>query len=317
MWWKKRPINWQKNSDKLAHFNQMIHKTVLLHESIEKLNLKPGAIYFDGTLGGAGHSSKVCSDFGGTVRIIATDMDSLAISNAKEKLSGFGCKADLILSNYRHIDTVLTNLGVEKVDGILFDLGLSSDQLDASGRGFTFRNDEPLFMTFSADEQKVNAKVILNNWQEETIADILYGYSDERYSRRIARAIVEARKLKPIDTTFQLVEIIRNAVPKAYQRGKTHFATKTFQALRIAVNDEITALKEGMSKGWSFLKNGGRMAIISFHSVEDREVKNFFRDKVKSGEGKHINKKPIIPTDEEIQQNPRSRSAKLRVIEKI
>jgi len=295
----------------------MIHKTVLLNESIEKLNLKPGAIYFDGTLGGAGHSSKVCSDFGGTVRIIATDKDTLAVNNAKEKLSKLGCNADLVLSDYRHLDTVLTNLNIDKVDGILLDLGLSSDQLDVSGRGFTFRNDEPLLMTFSEVEQKVDAKVILNNWSEETIADILYGYSDERYSRRIAKAIVSARKIKPIETTFQLVEIIRNAVPFAYQKGKTHFSTKTFQALRIAVNDEITALKEGMEKGWEFLKKGGRMAIISFHSVEDREVKNFFKDKAKNGEGKLINKKPIIPNDEEIKENPRSRSAKLRVIEKI
>ena len=295
----------------------MIHKTVLLNESIEKLNLKSGAIYFDGTLGGAGHSAKVCSDFGDTIRIIATDKDSLAIRNAKEKLSSLNCNPDLILSDYRHLDIVLTNLGIEKVDAILLDLGLSSDQLDASGRGFTFKNDEPILMTFSEEEQKVNAKVILNNWSEETIADILYGYSDERYSRRISKAIILARENKPIETTFQLVEIIRGAVPAGYQRGKTHFATKTFQALRIAVNDEITALKEGMKKGWEFLNTKGRMAIISFHSVEDREVKNFIRNKVKNGEGKFINKKPIIASEDEVRENPRSRSAKLRVIEKI
>ena len=295
----------------------MIHKTVLLNESIENLNLKKGDIYFDGTLGGAGHSSKVCSDFKGGVRIIATDKDMLAIRNAEIKFSKLGCKPDLILSDFRHLDIVLTNLGVEKVDGILLDLGLSSDQLDVSGRGFTFRNDEPLLMTFSENEQKVDARIILNNWSEETIADILYGYSDERYSRRIAKAIILARKIKPIETTFQLVDIIKNAVPKGYQRGKTHFATKTFQALRIAVNDEITALKDGLKKGWDFLKIGGRIAIISFHSVEDREVKIFFRDQVKNGVGKLINKKPIIASDEEVQENPRSRSAKLRVIEKI
>ncbi len=295
----------------------MIHKTVLLNESIEKLNLKDGSIYFDGTLGGAGHSSKVCSDFGDKVRIIATDRDNLAIRNAEEKLSKLGCKADLILSDYRNIDAVLKNLGVGKVDAILLDLGLSSDQLDASGRGFSFKNNEPLLMTFSEDNQKVDAQVILNNWSEETIADILYGYSDERYSRRIAKAVVSARKIKPIMTTFDLVEIIRSAVPAVYQRGKTHFATKTFQALRIAVNDEITALKDGMRKGWELLNIGGRMAIISFHSVEDREVKFFFKNKSKNEEGKLINKKPIIPTDEEVRENPRSRSAKLRVIEKI
>ncbi len=295
----------------------MIHKTVLLNESIEKLNLKSGQIYFDGTLGGAGHSLKVCSDFKNTVRIIATDRDIIAIKNAEEKLSKQGCKADLILSDYRNIETVLNNLGVKKVDGILLDLGISSDQLDVSGRGFTFRNDEPLIMTFSEEKQKVNAEVILNDWGEETIIDILSGYSDERYSRRIAKAIILARKIKPIKTTFQLVEIIKNAVPTGYQRNKTHFATKTFQALRIAVNDEITALKEGMNKGWEQLNSGGRMAIISFHSVEDREVKNFMRNKVNNKEGKYINKKPIIPSDGEISENPRSRSAKLRVIEKM
>lgn len=296
----------------------MIHKTVLLNESIKNLNLKRGSIYFDGTLGGAGHASKVCLDFGGDVKIIGTDRDPLAIKNADKKLSDLGCKADLVLSDYRNLDVVLTNLGIEKVDGILFDLGLSSDQLDLSGRGFSFKRDEPLLMTFSDKDkdQKVNAQIILNNWSEETIADILYGYSDERYSRRIARAIVSERKIHPIETTFQLVEIIRKAVPVQYQRSKKHFATKTFQALRIAVNDEITALKEGMEKGWGFLKKGGRMAIISFHSVEDREVKIFFRKKVKGGEGDFITKKPILPTREEIAQNSRSRSAKLRVIEK-
>lgn len=294
----------------------MIHKTVLLNESIDSLNLKDGSIFFDGTLGGAGHSLKVCSDFKNKVKIIATDRDALAIRNATEKFSKTVCKPKLILSNYRDLDKVLVDLGIDKVDGILFDLGLSSDQLDISGRGFSFKNDEPLLMTFAENEQKIDAGVIVNNWGEETIADILYGYSDEKYSRRIAKAIIEGRKLKPIKTTYELIEIIRNAVPKAYQRGKIHFATKTFQALRIAVNDEITALKEGMDKGWQFLRDGGRMAIISFHSVEDREVKNYFRDKVKMGEGKLINKKPITPKEQEIKENSRSRSAKLRVIEK-
>jgi len=295
----------------------MIHKTVLLNESIDSLNLKPGATYFDGTLGGAGHSLKVCSDFDNKVRIIATDRDMLAIRNAKEKFSKSNCKADFILSDYRNLDKVLTDLNVNFVDGILLDLGLSSDQLDISGRGFTFKKDEPILMTFSEGEQTINAKKILNDWGEETIANILYGYSDERYSRRIAKAIIQARLKKEIETTSELVEIIKQAVPVGYQKGKTHFATKTFQALRIAVNDEITALKEGMNKGWQFLKVGGRIAIISFHSVEDREVKNFFRDKVKMGEGKLINKKPITSSGEELKENPRARSAKLRVIQKI
>ncbi len=296
----------------------MIHKTVLLNEAIENLNLKPGKIYFDGTLGNAGHAQKVCSLFNSEIKVVAVDRDIDAVNNAKEKLSKLGCDYYIILSDYRKMDVVFENLEIKKVDAVLFDLGLSSDQLDLSGRGFSFKNDEPLLMTFSTEaENRVTAETILNDWQEETIADILYGYSDERYARRIAKAIIAARQKKEIKTTFDLVEIIRSAVPKSYQNGKINPATKTFQALRIAVNDEIAALKEGMQKGWEFLNKGGRMAIISFHSVEDREVKNFFRDKSKSNVGKLINKKPIIASDTEINENPRSRSAKLRVIEKI
>lgn len=295
----------------------MIHKTVLLKESIDNLNLAKGKIFFDGTLGGAGHTSKVCSEFP-EVRVIATDRDSGAIAHAEAKLAKLGCEYHLELSDYKNIDTVLATLRIPAVDAILIDLGLSSDQLDASGRGFTFKNNEPLLMTFATDtESIVTAQTILNEWGEETISDILYAYADERFSRRIAKAIIQARVKKEIQTTGDLVAIIENAVPAGYKRGKIHCATKTFQALRIAVNDEITSLKEGMRKGWELLNSGGRMAIISFHSVEDREVKNFFRDKAKLKEGKLVNKKPIIPTDEEIQENPRSRSAKLRVIEKI
>ena len=294
-----------------------MHKTVLLNEAIENLNLKPGSVYFDGTLGGAGHSAKVCSEFGAKVRVISTDRDKGAIERAEEKLSKLGCKYDLVLSDYKNIKKVLSDLKVEKVDAILLDLGLSSDQLDTSGRGFTFRNNEPLLMTFSTDKEDVNAEIILNTWGEETIADILYAYSDERFSRRIAKAIVRERDIKPIKTTNDLVEIISNAVPVSYRKGKIHCATKTFQALRIAVNDEISALKQGMTDGWEVLNTGGRMAIISFHSVEDREVKNFFRDKSKNKEGILVNKKIIIPGEKEINENPRSRSAKLRVIEKL
>jgi 16S rRNA (cytosine1402-N4)-methyltransferase len=172
-------------------------------------------------------------------------------------------------------------------------------------------------MTFSDNRESVTAEIILNNWGEETIANIIYAYADERYSRRIAKAVVESRKIQPIKTTFDLLKIIEGAVPSFYKRGKIHYATKTFQALRIAVNDEISALKDGMRNGWELLNTGGRMAIISFHSVEDREVKNFYREKSKNGEGILVNKKPITPKDEEIRENPRSRSAKMRVIEKV
>ena len=292
----------------------MIHRAVLLHESIDGLNLASGKIYFDGTLGAAGHAQEVFKRFGDAVEIIGTDRNESAVAHAEDIFAKLGNNHHFIVSDYRNIDVVLAKLGIEKVDAILLDLGLSSDELDASGRGFTFKNNEPLLMTFSENPEvsprgtSVTAQVILNNWKEETIADILYGYSDERYARRIAKAIVEARKTK---------EIVRGAVPAAYTRGKTHFATKTFQALRIAVNDEITALKEGMLKGFEVLNTGGRMAIISFHSVEDREVKNFFRNKSKEKLGKLINKKPITATEAELEENPRSRSAKLRVIEKI
>lgn len=296
----------------------MQHKSVLLHESIENLNLKPGAIYFDGTLGGAGHSMKVCSDFGKKVWIVGTDRDQLAIDNAKNLFSSVNCNSDFVLSDYRNIDQVLERLHIKKVDAILLDLGLSSDQLESSGRGFTFKKDEPLRMTFSEDKNtKVTAETILNHWSEENIADIIYAYSDEIYSRRIAKAIVEARDKKEIKTTNQLVEIIGNSVPTKYKKGKIHFTTKTFQSLRIAVNDEIGALKEGMEKGWNYLNKNGRMAIISFHSVEDREVKNFFKDKAKANLGKIINKKPITASKNELKDNPRSRSAKLRIIEKL
>jgi len=296
----------------------MEHRAVLLHEAIENLNLKPGSIYFDGTLGGAGHSMKVCSDFGNKVRIIGVDRDEGVINNAEDIFSKTNCKYNFILSDYRNIDKVIGDLKLKNVDAVLLDLGLSSDQLESSGRGFTFKKDEPLKMTFSEDKNsKITAEIIVNHWNEENIADIIYAYSDEIYSRRIAKAIVEVRDKKEIKTTSQLVEIVRNAVPAKYRNGKIHFATKTFQALRIAVNDEIGALKEGMDNGWEVLSKNGRMAIISFHSVEDREVKNFFKDKSKNGEGKLINKKPIIPSMQEVSENPRSRSAKLRVIEKI
>ncbi len=297
----------------------MVHKSVLLNESIGNLMLGNGKIFFDGTLGAAGHTIKACNDFGEGLRIVATDKDTIAIENAKLLLKDSRCKYDLVQSDYRKIDPVIKGLGLEKVDAILLDLGLSSDQLENSGRGFTFQKDEPLLMTFGEiTEKTLTAEMIVNHWSEETIADIIYGFSDERFAKRIAREILESRREKEIKTTNDLVRIIEKAVPASYKNGKKiNPSTKTFQALRMAVNDELGALKEGMESGWKVLNEGGRMAIISFHSVEDREVKNFFKAMEKSKEGKLINKKPIIATDEEMKENPRSRSAKLRVIEKI
>ncbi|MEI6190835.1 MAG: 16S rRNA (cytosine(1402)-N(4))-methyltransferase RsmH [bacterium] len=297
----------------------MIHETVLLKETVDGLNLKKGDIVFDGTLGGGGHSAYVAEKFGQDVKIVAVDRDREALNRAEARLKTAGANYSLVLSDYRKIAEVLDSQKVEKVQGIILDLGLSSNQLDESGRGFSFKNDEPLFMTFAEPKDKplVTAQTILNGWGEETLADIIYGYADERYARRIAKKIVEAREEKEIKTTNDLVEIISEAVPAVYRRGKIHFATKTFQAIRMAVNDELGALREGLEKGFEKLSSGGRMSVISFHSGEDRIVKNYFRDKAKEKKAILINKKPIVASGEEISRNPRSRSAKLRIIEKI
>jgi 16S rRNA (cytosine1402-N4)-methyltransferase len=261
----------------------------------------------------------VAQTFGSGVKIIAVDRDSEALKRAEARLKDLKANFSLILSDYRNMDTVLDTQKIEKVQGIILDLGLSSNQLDESGRGFSFKNDEPLFMTFTtpAENPLVTAQTVLNEWGEETLADIIYGYADERYAKRIAKKIIEARRQKPIETTNQFVDIIREAVPNVYRKGKIHFATKTFQAIRMAVNDELGALKEGLEKGLERLSKGGRMSVISFHSGEDRLVKNYFRDQAKAKKIILINKKLITASEEEIRKNPRSRSAKLRIVEKI
>jgi 16S rRNA (cytosine1402-N4)-methyltransferase len=300
-------------------FKIMVHETVLLKETVDGLNLKKGDIVFDGTLGGGGHSAYVTETFGPAVKIIAVDRDSEALKRAEERLKNLKANYSLILSDYRNIDTVLDNQKVKEVQGIILDLGLSSNQLDESGRGFSFKNNEPLFMTFASpgDKPTVTAETVVNQWGEGTLADIIYGYADERYAKRIAKKIIEERKVKEIKTTNELVEIIRQAVPAIYRRGRIHFATKTFQAIRMAVNDELGALKEGLEKGFERLSKRGRMSVISFHSGEDRIVKNYFRDKAKEKKAILINKRPIISSQTEISKNSRSRSAKLRIIEKI
>ncbi len=311
-----------KNNDKeldIQKEDNTKHTPVLLNEIIEGLNLHEGDIVFDGTLGGGGYFKKICEEVGPQGLVIATDQDVRAIKRIEESQT-FGCTTYLINENFRNLDRVLIALNKKEVQGVVFDLGLSSDQFETSGRGFSFQKNEPLLMTFDEkpDEAKFTAREIVNNWDEKNIADILYGYGDERFSRRIAKKIVEMRKEKTIKTTFDLIEILKEAVPFWYQKGrKTHFATKTFQALRIAVNDEIRALKEGLEKGFDALEYGGRLVVVSFHSLEDRVVKNFMREKKKEGEGIVLTKKPIVPSREEIKENPRARSAKLRIIEKI
>lgn len=289
------------------------HISVLLKEATEGLALKHGATVFEGTVGLGGHSRVLCEMIGGSGFFIGTDADQESLTIAEGRLKDLPCKKFLACDNFRNIDAVLTKANVEKVDAILLDIGLSNRQLEVVPRGFSFMRDEPLLMTFNTRGEGLTAREIVNEWAEESIADIIYGYGEERYARRIARGIVQAREENPIETSKQLAEIIETCVPKS-RFVKIHPATKTFQALRIAVNDELGALREGISKGFACLVPGGRMAVISFHSLEDRIVKEFFREQVKEGAATLVTKKPIVPSDTEIKENPKSRSAKLRII---
>jgi 16S rRNA (cytosine1402-N4)-methyltransferase len=297
----------------------MTHIPVLRDESIDGLAIKKGDIVIDGTLGGGGHTFEMIKRYGNSIKIIGLDLDIDAKSRT-EILIG-DTPSDFVFANsgFQDIDKVLTDLGVKEVDGILLDLGISSFQLEVAGRGFSFLKDEPLLMTMKKEptEEDLTAKEIVNTWDEENIADIIYGFGEEKYSRKIAKKIIEARKEKEIETTFDLVKIIQDAVGGYYKGLRIHPATRTFQALRIATNSELSNLEEVLDKGFNCLKRGGHMSIISFHSLEDRIVKRAFVGLKEKGLAKIINKKPIIPTTEELRSNPRSRSAKLRLIEKI
>ena len=293
--------------------NDSEHTSVLLHESIDSLNLSSGDTFLDCTFGAGGHSRYVCEKYKG-IHIIAVDQDQQAL----DKANMTGCDIKLMSHNFKDLDLALQEAGVKSVNGILFDLGTSVDQIKSSGRGFTFEKDEPLLMTLqNNDDSVLTAKDILNLWGAETLETVIRGYGGERYARRIARAIVEEREEKEITTTFQLVDIIKRATPGFYHYKRIHPATKTFQAIRIAVNDELNALKIGLRKAYDALAPLGRISVISFHSLEDREAKRYFRDLEKDGLGTRITKKPITASTEEINKNPRSRSAKLRIFEKI
>lgn len=297
----------------------MQHKSVLLHEVINGLDIKDNDVFVDGTLGNGGHTEEVCRQFGDKVTKIGIDMDVDALRRSEDRLSRQGFNVKYVQGNFRNIDTILGSQGFDKADKILLDIGLSSNQFEESGRGFSFQKDEPLIMSFKKDlnEDDLTAKEIVNNWDEENIAVVLRGYGEEQFASRIAKAIVLNRDKKSIETTFELVNIILSATPRFYHHRKIHPATKTFQALRIAVNDEIESLKDGIKKSFDILRLHGRLAIISFHSLEDRQVKQLFKEYEDRKEGRRINKKVIIPDDEEIGKNSRSRSAKLRIIEKI
>lgn len=303
---------------------ETVHVPVLLNEVIEGLRVEKIDLWLlDGTLGGAGHSLALAKAYGGKLSLIGLDRDETAITRAKAKFEAISDVASkpekwiLECEDYRALDRVCDKHSVLSLDLILLDLGISSDELEASGKGFTFQKDEPLLMTFGdPNKQPFTAKKIVNEWDEEVLANIIFGYGEDRFARRIAKAIVGYRQRKPIETTVELSEIVRGAVPAFSRKGKIHPATRTFQALRIAVNDELGALREGLKKGFERLSKGGRIAVISFHSLEDRIVKEFFVEKTKVGQGKALTKRPIVASDQEIAENPRSRSAKLRVFQK-
>lgn len=297
----------------------MTHNTVLLHEVVDGLAIEPGDVIVDGTLGGGGHSAEIARIFDSNVKIIGLDLDEDALVRAKERLDVQTSNTSFHHASFRNLDEVLSSLHISQVNRIILDLGLSSHQFEVSGRGFSFKRDEPLLMTFRKElsPSVLTAREIVNEWDETNLADVIYGYGEERFARRIARAIVEARQIAPIETTTQLVGIIEKATPAWYHHRKINPATKTFQALRIAVNDELESLKAGMKKGFEALAPRGRMAIISFHSLEDRIVKNFYKEMAQAGRGILITKRPITPTEIEIIENPRARSSKLRIIQKI
>ena len=295
------------------------HRPVLLHEAIEALGVRADSVVVDATLGGAGHAHALCEALGREGVFVGFDLDPDAVARAEAKLADARPKKLLINANFRNLKKELAARSIARIDRALFDLGWSSYQLVA-GRGFSFQSNEPLLMTYGNPQTggaALTAAAIVNEWGENSIADVLYGWGEERYARRIAKAIVAARAEGPIATARELADIVRAAVPPAYRRGKLHPATKTFQALRIAVNDELGALTEGLSDARELLAPEGRVAVITFHSLEDRLVKRAFVEWEKRGYGRRLTKKPVAASGAETAINPRARSAKLRVFQTL
>ena len=288
-----------------------VHTPVLLKETVHALSIAEDDVVVDGTLGGGGHARAILQHLGENGVYLGIDADEGALERAKQSLGG-DARVRFSLGNFRDLDAHLDRTGLTYIDKLLLDIGVSSDQLEAgSGRGFSFSSDEPLKMTFKKDPKpdEVTAWDVVNTWSESSLADIIFGFGGEHRARRIARAICDAREAKGIFTSKQLADIVELAVGK---RGRTHPATKTFQAIRIAVNDELGALEEALQKGRQFVRSGGRMAVITFHSLEDRKVKRLFREWEEVGYGTCLTKKPIAPSTEECRENRRARSAKLR-----
>ncbi len=307
------------------------HTTVLLNEAVHGLNVKEDGTYVDCTLGGAGHSSLIASKLGNEGRLISFDQDSSAIETARERLNQYRDKVTLVKSNFLYIKDVLSERGISKVDGIVFDLGVSSPQLDEEDRGFSYRFDSLLDMRMDMDSD-LTAEILINTWSEEELAKIIFTYGEEKFARRIAKKIVERRTLKPVETTGELVEIIKDAIPAPARRTGPHPAKRTFQAIRIAVNDELNSFEETLHDAIQLLNPGGRISVITFHSLEDRICKRVYSDYAKgcicppdfpictcgrTPSLKIITKKPILPSNQELEDNSRARSAKLRIAEKI
>lgn len=292
------------------------HTTVLLQESIANLNCQPDKVYVDCTLGGGGHSEAILQAAGPSARLIAIDQDKDALLAASKRLELFREQIIFVHSNFSRLDEVLKDLKIDKVAGMMFDLGVSSYQLDNPERGFSYMQDAPLDMRMDV-ESALTASDLLHQMSEQELAKIIWEYGEERWSKRIAGFIVEARKNKRLETTGDLVEVIKAAVPAGARRSGPHPAKRTFQALRIAVNNELGIIKDSLLKGIDFLEPGGRICVISFHSLEDRLVKHTFREQKQEKTVQVLTKKPILPSDEEVNANPRARSAKLRVAEKM
>ena len=306
------------------------HKSVLLEETIDGLNIKPEGIYVDGTLGGAGHASEVCRRLSAKGRFIGIDQDQDAIVAASERLAAYEDRVTIIRSNYCYMANELHSLGIQKVNGIVLDLGVSSYQLDNEERGFTYRTDAPLDMRMDQRQSRTAADIV-NGYEEKELYRIIRDYGEDKFAKNIAKHIVAARQQSPIRTTGELTEIIRQSIPMKMQVTGGHPAKRTFQAIRIELNRELDVLRESLDGMIDLLDDGGRICIITFHSLEDRIVKTIFRKNEnpctcpsdfpvcvcgKKSKGKVITRKPILPTTAEQEENPRSKSAKLRIFER-
>ena len=305
------------------------HKSVLLNETIDGLNIKPDGIYVDGTLGGGGHAYEVCRRLGEKGSIVGIDQDAAAIEAASARLKDFGEKVTIVRSNYCDMKSKLHELGIDKVDGIVLDLGVSSYQLDTAERGFSYREDAPLDMRMDT-RQKMTARDIVNDYTEADLYRVIRDYGEDKFAKNIAKHIVQARAVKPVETTAELSEIIRASIPMKFQKKSGHPAKRTFQAIRIELNRELDVLRDSLDDMIDLLNPGGRFCIITFHSLEDRIVKSAFRKNenpctcppdfpvcvcgIKS-KGSIRTKKPILPSEEELEYNSRSKSAKLRIFE--